>query len=62
MAQNLANNLAIRHLTDGVGNSDDGQEEISILDWNALHLSHVGQVDEGDVEAEHSEHVAESKK
>jgi hypothetical protein len=46
-------------LTNGVGDSDDGEQEVGILHRYSLQDGHVGQVDEGYVEAEHAEDVAD---
>ena len=45
--------------TNRVGDADDGEEEVGALHGDALQHGHVGQVDEGDVEAEHAKHVAD---
>jgi len=45
--------------TNRVGDANDGEKEVGALHGDALQHGHVGQVDKGDVEAEHAEHVAD---
>ncbi len=55
----FANNKIKWLFTNRVGDANDGEKEVGALHWDALQHGHVGQVDKGDVEAEHAEHVAD---